>query len=52
LEQEGDDFHLRVGAAFDQLAKDEPDRWLVIDGDRDPVEITDDIWRQLAPRLG
>ncbi len=51
LEQEGEAFHERVGAAFDRLAADEPDRWLVIDGDRDPDVVTADIWRQLGARL-
>lgn len=51
LEQEGEAFHERVGVAFDRLAADEPDRWLVIDGDRDPDVVTADIWRQLGARL-
>ncbi len=51
LEQEGEAFHERVGAAFDRLAADEPDRWLVIDGDRDPDVVTEDIWQQLGARL-
>lgn len=51
LEQEGEAFHLRVGDAFDRLAAREPERWLVIDGDRDPDVIADDIWRRLSPRL-
>ncbi len=51
LEQEGEAFHERVGAAFDRLAADEPDRWLVIDGDRDPDVVTEDIWRRLGSRL-
>jgi len=51
LEQEGEVFHERVGAAFDRLAADEPDRWLVIDGDRDPDVVTEDIWQQLGSRM-
>lgn len=52
LEQEGEAFHLRVADAFDRLAADEPDRWLVVDGDRDLADVTDEVWRALAPRLG
>ncbi len=51
LEQEGESFHERVGAAFDRLAAEEPDRWLVIDGDRDPGVVTEDIWQQLGSRI-
>lgn len=51
LEQESESFHERVGAAFDRLAAEEPDRWLVIDGDRDPDVVTEDIWQQLGSRI-
>lgn len=51
LEQEGEDFHRRVGAAFDRLAAQEPDRWLVIDGEQDPDDVTEEIWRVLSAHL-
>lgn len=51
LEQEGEAFHQRVGAAFDQLAEREPDRWLVIDGHRHPDEVSDEVWERLRSHL-
>jgi dTMP kinase len=51
LEREGEAFHGRVAAAFEALAVAEPERWLVIDADRSPREVADDVWSRLAPRL-
>ena len=51
LEQEGEAFHRRVGAAFDQLAEREPDRWLVIDGHRPPDEVGNEVWQRLRSHL-
>jgi dTMP kinase len=51
LERESADFHRRVADAFDCLAADEPERWLVVDGDRPRDEVTDDIWAGIEPRL-
>ena len=51
LEREGEGFHGRVAEAFDRLAEAEPDRWLVIDGDRPADDVAADVWAQLAPRL-
>ena len=52
LEAEPADFHLRVRAGFLALARAEPDRYLVLDADRPPAEITRDIQdriRELLP---
>jgi dTMP kinase len=52
LEAEPADFHLRVRGGFLALAGAEPDRYLVLDADRPPEEITRDIEdriRELLP---
>lgn len=51
LEQESEDFHRRVGAAFDGLAEREPDRWLVVDGTGEPDQVADEVWRRLRTRV-
>ena len=43
LEAEPAEFHLRVRAGFLALARAEPERYLVLDADRPPEEITRDI---------
>ena len=52
LEAEPADFHLRVRGGFLALARAEPGRYLVLDADRPPEEITRDIQdriRELLP---
>ena len=52
LEAEPADFHLRVRSGFLALARAEPGRYLVLDADRPPAEITRDIQdriRELLP---
>ena len=52
LEAEPADFHLRVRSGFLALARAEPGRYLVLDADRPPDEITRDIQdriRELLP---
>jgi dTMP kinase len=52
LEAEPADFHLRVRGGFLALARAEPDRYLVLDADRPPDQITRDIQdrvRELLP---
>ncbi len=52
IEQEDEWFHKRVGDAFDALAAEEPNRWLVVDG-MQPVDIvTAEVWGGLQQRLG
>ncbi len=38
IEQEDDGFHVRVGATFDALAAEEPERWIVVDGTQ-PLDV-------------
>jgi dTMP kinase len=51
LEAEPADFHLRVRDGFLALARAEPDRYLVLDADRPPEEITRDIQDRIRDLL-
>ena len=51
LEQEAEGFHGRVADAFDRLAAEEPERWLVVDADRPVDDVAAEIWARLEPRL-
>ncbi|HJY00866.1 MAG TPA: dTMP kinase [Streptosporangiaceae bacterium] len=51
LEAEPADFHLRVRAGFRALAQAEPARYLVLDADRPPEEITRDIQNRIRGML-
>jgi dTMP kinase len=51
LEAEPADFHLRVRAGFLALARAEPDRYLVLDADRPPAEITREIQERIRELL-
>ena len=45
-------FHLRVRDGYLVLARTEPQRWQQFDGAKAPDEISEEIWRAVAPRLG
>jgi len=51
LEAEPADFHLRVRGGFLALARAEPDRYLVLDADRPPEEITREIQDRIRDLL-
>ncbi|QJU54517.1 dTMP kinase [Herbiconiux sp. KACC 21604] len=51
LEAEKSDFHRRVREAFLALARDEPDRFLVIDAAREPETIAAEVRERVAPLL-
>ena len=51
IESEPDEFHLRVVAEYDRLAAAEPDRFLVVDGQREADEIEEAIWARVAQLL-
>ncbi len=51
LEAEPADFHLRVRAGFRALARADPSRYLVLDADRPPEEITRDIQNRIRGML-
>ncbi len=51
IEQEGDEFHLRVRAAYLELAAADPDHYLVLDA-HEPVEtIATAVRERVAPLL-
>jgi len=51
MERSGRDFFERVRYGYLQIAVDEPERFIVIDGSRDRVEIHSDIFSTLEPLL-
>jgi dTMP kinase len=51
MEIEPPEYHAAVRQAFRGLAAAEPDRYVVVDGDRASVEVADDIQRAVRPRL-
>jgi dTMP kinase len=48
FEQEAMSFHERIRRGFRTLARNEPERWLVVDATRAPDGITDTIWQRLS----
>ena len=50
LEREGPDFHVRVDAAYRELAGRFPERILVVDGDRPREELAEEIRERLRVR--
>jgi dTMP kinase len=50
IEVEAVEFHRRVREGFLELAKQDPNA-IVIDGDRSPDEITEDVHRHLKARF-
>ncbi|HLJ15769.1 MAG TPA: dTMP kinase [Bryobacteraceae bacterium] len=49
IDEHPSEFHRKVRDAYLQLAAEEPRRFRLIDGDRDPNSIADDIWREVEP---
>lgn len=52
FEDEGASFQRKVAQAYDQLAQEDPDRIIRVDGDRGPDEVAVDIRRIVFDRLG
>lgn len=50
LEAAGEDFHRRVIDGFRSLAAEDPDRWVVIDGTKDPDAVESEIWSIVCTR--
>ena len=50
LENQGTEFHERVSVAYRKLAKQFPDRFVVLDGTRSPAEIHDEVVKVLEER--
>ena len=47
-EQQGAEFHQRVRAAYHELARREPKRFRLIDGNGSPEDIAAKVWREVA----
>ena len=44
-------FHQRVAAGYHSLARAEPDRWRIVDAQREAKEVADAIWHVVAVQL-
>lgn len=51
LDAESLAFHERVRAAFLELVRAAPDRWVVVDGSKEPDDVEQSIWRAVSPRM-
>jgi dTMP kinase len=51
FEQEAEAFHNRVREGYLELAKEEPERWLVVDASQSKAKITDIIWQKVSQLL-
>jgi dTMP kinase len=52
FEAEAQAFHSRVRAGYLDLARQQPRRWQRFDGQKPPRQLSEEIWRAVAPRLG
>ena len=52
LEQAGDEFFARVARAYDEIAADDAERIVVVDGERDVDAVFADVLAAVAPRIG
>lgn len=41
-------FHRNVQRGYSELANHEPNRWIRIDGSRDPKEVAQDVWQHVS----
>jgi len=51
LDEQSLEFHLKVRAAYHQLAEDEPKRVKLIDGSREETEVAEAVWTAVQPLL-
>jgi dTMP kinase len=51
MELEGQDFHAKVSDAYLRIAEEHPERFVVIDADKQPAEVFDDVRAALAKAL-
>ena len=51
IEREPIEFHHRLYAGYLEIAKHEPDRIVVIDGEKKQLEIAEEIWSIVNSRL-
>ena len=52
IEQERREFHQRVREGYLELASDNPERWLVLDGSRSAEPLSDSVWSRVSEMLG
>ena len=52
MEMEGQDFHAKVADAYLRIAEEHPERIVVIDADKQPGEVFDEVRRALEKALG
>ena len=45
-------FHRKVRRGYQALVKQEPERWLVLDATQPPDPLADQVWQEVAARLG
>ena len=48
FEREGAAFHQRVHKGYRALAKNDPERWLVLDGSLNQRELSDAVWKRVS----
>jgi dTMP kinase len=51
LDEQDLDFYRKVREGYRQIANDEPGRFLMIEGDRKPDEISEEIWAAVSARI-
>ena len=51
IEREPIEFHHRLHAGYLEIAKREPDRIVVIDGEKKQLDVADEIWKVVESRL-
>jgi dTMP kinase len=52
IEKAGDDFHSRVTSAYREMASEDPERWIVVDGSGTVAEVSERVIDQVQVRLG
>jgi dTMP kinase len=52
FEEERTEFHTRVRRAYLQMARKEPDRYVVVAAGGNRRTTHDEVWKRLAPRMG
>lgn len=52
LEQEAQTFHQAVRRTYLELARDEPDRFVVVDADQGVDDVAAQVWDRVAPLVG
>jgi dTMP kinase len=51
FEAEAEDFHSRVAAEYERLARAEPERFLVVDADQPADAVADRVWERVSQLL-